>query len=58
MGPYGPTVEQRNKAHLKRLKEQYGDYPEEKLIQMAKEATEKAIEEYSAQRQKTMEKEH
>ena len=52
----GPTVEQRNKAHLDRLRKKYGDCPEEKLLQMAKEATEKGIQDYykkKRQRRKT-----
>ncbi|MGV8123955.1 MAG: hypothetical protein AB2L14_29750 [Candidatus Xenobiia bacterium LiM19] len=58
MGPYGPSVEERNRFHLRRLKEKYGAYPEEILLQKAEEAMEKAIEEYSAQTQKTSEGEH
>lgn len=46
MGPYGPSVEERNRFHLRCLKEKYGDYPEEVLLQKAREATEKAIAEY------------
>lgn len=52
MGPYGPSVEERNEAHLKRLKEKYGDYPEERLLQLAREAMAKTIEKLDKKRKR------